>query len=263
MGKKLTHAPVYFSIVQVKFNPLFKLDGYVAEIQDRLRRAGYPDAKKGLLTQLNLLTLNQSEHAAPAVPVLQSSRYIFGNRERTAEFILDQFALTFQTTEYDVFESFSERFLVGLDAVQDAASLDYVERVGVRYLNAIQPRDGEELSSYLAPQLTGLSATLGGSLIHSFSETRVKKNGVEILVRSVLQDSTIAFPPDLQPMMLELLPRFRAHNGFYAILDLDGWRERREEFARSYVAEALHDIHDHVENAFLSCTTKHAKEVWA
>jgi uncharacterized protein (TIGR04255 family) len=263
MGKKLTNAPVYFSIVQVKFNPLFKLESYAADIQDRLRRAGFPDARKEALIQLNVVPTNAPEQAPTAMPVTQLSRYKFGTRRNTAEFILDQFALSYQTTEYDVFDSFTEKFLQGLEAVQDIAALDYVDRVGVRYLNAIKAREGERLEEYLVPQLLGLSTSLGGSLVHNYSETRVKKDGVELLVRSIQQDSSLAFPPDLQPMTLSIPQRFANLQGLHAILDVDGWVESRESFDQNYLSKILHRIHNFIEEAFLNSSTQHAKEVWA
>ncbi len=263
MGKKLTNPPVYFSIVQVRFNPLFKLDGYAADIQDHLRRAGFPDARKEVITQLSVVPTKASEQAPAAMPLTQSSRYKFGTRKSTAEFILDQFALTYQTTEYDVFDSFTEKFLQGLEAVHEVAVLDYVDRVGVRYLNAIKAREGEALGEYFSPQLLGLATSLGGDLVHNYVETRVKKDDVELLIRSIQQDSSLAFPPDLQPMTLSIPQKFSKIEGLHAILDLDGWIESRESFERDYILKALHRIHDFVEEAFLSSSTQHAKEVWA
>ena len=33
MGKKLTNAPVFYTVAQVQFNPVLDLDGYIAPIQ--------------------------------------------------------------------------------------------------------------------------------------------------------------------------------------------------------------------------------------
>src|SRR6516164_980213 len=113
VGQKLTQAPVYFTLAQVRFNPVFALDSYVPKIQDQLRRQGYPDTKKGMLTTFNLNVGNPAEGAIPQVPVSQTTRYTFSNINKTEGFILDQASLSFQTTEYDIFESFAEMFLMG------------------------------------------------------------------------------------------------------------------------------------------------------
>ncbi len=43
MGEKMKNAPVYFTIAQVRHNPVLRLGAYADEIQDRMRKAGYPD----------------------------------------------------------------------------------------------------------------------------------------------------------------------------------------------------------------------------
>src|SRR5208337_1972964 len=73
------------------------------------------------------------------IPVTQSIRYIFGNMERTSGFLLDESALTFQTTAYDTFEVFLSQFLAGLRTVNEVAGLNFTERVGVRYLTPSLP----------------------------------------------------------------------------------------------------------------------------
>ena len=42
MGKKLTNAPVYYTVAQVQFNPVLDLDGYIPAIQSKMREAHFP-----------------------------------------------------------------------------------------------------------------------------------------------------------------------------------------------------------------------------
>ena len=145
MGTKMRAAPVYFTIAQVRFNPILSLNTYAPQIQERLRKEGFPDAQKGFLATINL-NVNvapSSEGSSPQIPMAQSALYLFGNMERTSGFILDQGALSFQTTEYDVFETLLTDFLKGLQAVNDAVSLSYIDRIGLRYLDAVFPKSGE------------------------------------------------------------------------------------------------------------------------
>ncbi len=109
MGIKMRHAPVYFTIAQARFNSILALDSYAPQIQERLRKEGFPDAKKGFLATINLNLAAPTEASAPQVPVAQTTRYMFCNMEQTSGCILDQGALSFQTTDYDVFEKFCSR----------------------------------------------------------------------------------------------------------------------------------------------------------
>ena len=82
----------------------------------------------------NLRLGSPGEPPPSQVPVDQTVRYTFLNIERTAGFILDQAALSFQATEYEGFERFLEAFLTGLRTVHEMIELSYTERLGLRYL---------------------------------------------------------------------------------------------------------------------------------
>ncbi len=76
----------------------------------------------------------------------------FLSRDSTRGFIVEQGAFSFHTTEYETFDQFSEQFFTGLGIVHECLVLDYSERVGIRYLDAVVPPGGEDdLSKYLAP----------------------------------------------------------------------------------------------------------------
>ena len=84
MGKRMTNAPVYYALAQVRFNAVLALDQYVSTIQDNLRKAGYPDFEKSFMAAINL---NLGAGQGQAVPALQpQSRYQFLNEGRTSGF---------------------------------------------------------------------------------------------------------------------------------------------------------------------------------
>ena len=55
MGKKMKNAPVYYALAAVRFNTLAFLDQYVPALQDQLRKAGYPDFDKAVITQFAIV----------------------------------------------------------------------------------------------------------------------------------------------------------------------------------------------------------------
>lgn len=263
MSRKLSNAPVYFTIVQARFNPIMALDSYVATIQERLRKRGYPDFEKNFIATFNLNMGFPSEGNPPQVPVAQTGRYAFQNMQKTAGFILDPGALSFQTTEYDVFETFSEEFLHGLEIVHDAVQLSYTDRIGFRYLDAIFPKAGEGINDYLNPWMLGLCGKLEGQIVHSFVETVLKTTSTQITARSIIQDGQVGFPPDLQPGSLVVPDRFTVLRGPHAILDMDGSQEQREAFDLTKVKARLSETHDEIAKAFRAIVTESALRVWA
>ncbi|MGH7074462.1 MAG: TIGR04255 family protein [Stellaceae bacterium] len=259
----MSQAPVYFAVIQVRFNSVLALDSYLPKIQDRLRHQGFPDTQRGVLATFNLNVGAPGEAGPPQVPVSQIARYTFGNMEKTAGFVLDQGALALQTTDYDRFESFSETFLTGLGILHEAVGLAYTDRVGVRYLDAVYPKNEESISAYLRGAVLGLSEGLAGDLMHSFSETRVRSGTVNVIARTIIQTGSIGFPPDLQSTAgLVLAERFRTLSGLHAILDTDGAHEGREAFSLDGIKGRLSEAHSAVIGAFRATVTQNAIDIW-
>ena len=262
MARKMTHAPVYFAIVQARFNPILALDSYAPQIQERLRKHGFPDAQKGVLATLNLNLAAPTEGSAPQVPVAQTTRYTFYNMDRTSGFILDQGALSFQTTEYDVFDTFSGEFRQGLQAVHDAVDLSYTDRIGFRYLDAVFPQANETFGDYLNVSVLGLTEKFQESVVHSFSETNLRSANITVIARVIIQDGEVGFPPDLLPNIPRVAERFRVLRGRHAILDTDGYFEEREPFSLDRIKDHLSAIHDEIAKTFDATVTPNAVKVW-
>lgn len=267
MGQKLKNAPVYFTIAQVRFSPVLSLKTYMPEIQEHMRKAGYPDFKQGFTVAFNLslITGGEPKQGTPPPFPLQAERYVFSNMENTRGFILQQNALSFQTTDYDNYQILSSEFIKGLKIVHKEVVLNFSERIGIRYLDAVNPKEGEDLSQYLVKQVLGINKLLEGSeFVHSFSETVVKFKDVEkVISRTILQNKKLGFPPDLQLDGLILKDRFKNIEGIHAVIDTDGAFERREPFDIDKVKNRLDDLHKVISDAFRATTTEYARSVWA
>jgi uncharacterized protein (TIGR04255 family) len=147
MGKKMSNAPVYFTVAQVRFNPVLNMEGYLVTIQEKMRTAHFSDFKRETIQQLIVPFGSLSDSGqVPTPSFVPQARCIFGNIEGTTEFVLENSALALQTTAYETFEVFSKTLLDGLEIVHDALRLDFTERVGLRYLDAILPKERESLS---------------------------------------------------------------------------------------------------------------------
>ena len=259
MGTPLKNPPVYFTVAQVRFNALLKLADYLPSIQDDMRRAGYPDfeSRKSIALQLHV----QDGQKTTPIPV-QFEQFVFGNVGKTHSFVLNPETLTLQSTRYGCFEDFSATFLKGLALVHAVVKLDYTERTGLRYLDLIAPRPGDNLPQYLAPEVLGLSARLGGKTDYSFSETLSHVDDVQLRSRVMIQEGSLAFPPDLLPQGMDVEDRFMSHVGHHAILDTDGFIEKRALFSADEIDQQLEVIHRVIGTAFKQTVTPHALSTW-
>ena len=261
MGTQLKNPPVYLTLAQVRFNSVLKmtdkLAGFLPTIQEAFRQAGYPDYQPQRQITFQIL----QDPQLPPSPVLQE-RAQFGNLKKTHMFILDSQSLTLQSTDYGHYEKFSKIFLEGLNIVNEAVNLGYTERIGLRYLDRVMPKDGEDLKQYLKKEVHGLSTNSDGKLLHSYTEALNEIGNIKLLSRVAIQDGPLAFPPDLQPGNLTVAERFAAYAGKSAILDNDGFVEEREVFSVSNVSAHLNAIHHVIGTAFKNAATSFAFNAW-
>jgi len=265
MGEKLKRAPVYFTIAQVRHNPVLRLGSYAPDIQDRMRKAGYPDFKRGVAIAL-AITPEVGEEAQTKSPEVQKvERLMFFNTESTKGFILEQNALSFHTTEYDTFETLSDDFMKGLGIVHECVVLAHTERIGLRYLDAIVPPNGEEgLPDYLAPGVLGLSSRLPKDVqvSHSFCETHIRTAECAVLARTIIQAGRLGFPMDLQPIGVKVADRFQKINGIHAIVDTDASIEARHKLDLDSIKAQLKTLRQAIGVAFDATVTPLAMATW-
>ncbi|XSG86662.1 MAG: TIGR04255 family protein [Methylohalobius sp. ZOD2] len=138
----MSNAPVYYALVQVKFNPVAAMAKYVDEIQDHLRREGYTLFEPQQVTHLQFRSAPAGQ--APNEPqVGHTTSWLITKGDRTAGFILNASSLTFHTTHYETHNEFIPELLLGLKAVHDVVNLEHLDRLGLRYLDAVLPKSGE------------------------------------------------------------------------------------------------------------------------
>ncbi|MGH9908317.1 MAG: TIGR04255 family protein, partial [Pyrinomonadaceae bacterium] len=250
MGKKMKSAPVYFVIGQVQHNPLLNLSSYLAVIQERMRKAGYPDFKRAVQMQFDLspaMAVGGDADQAPQPAVQKVERFLFSDVTSTSSFVLQTNSLSFQTTEYDTFETFSTQLAFGLTILGEAVGgLSFMERLGLRYLDAVAPKPSEMLNQYLAPELLGLSMRLPeAKFAYSFAEAVLLEEGVgQVVSRTVIRNGPLGFPPDLHPDGLKVSDRFQSVSGEHAVIDTDGSFTGRRAFDMAEVQSRMEGLHD-------------------
>lgn len=268
-SQKMKNAPVYYVLAQARHNPVLRLDAYIAEIQDRMRKAGYPDHQVSttIAVELNFTAGNGQTDAQRLVPK-NVERHLFLSADRTKGFIFEQGALSFQTMEYDTFGPFLDDFMEGFAVVHDVIKLDYTERIGIRYLDAVVPADGpDDLARYLTPGVLGLVGQLpAGALVGlSLSETHIPLPDVEanLLSRTIIRNGPLGFPVDLEPQGLKVPERFHKVQGLHAIIDTDAFQMKRVlPLNLDELRARLDMLHTKIRMAFDATVTKQALAEW-
>lgn len=266
MSKKMSNAPVYYALAQAHFNPVAAMAKYVDQIQDRLRREGYPLFDPQQVTHLVVPGPGKAQQAAPQIT--QVHQWLITRSDRTAGFILAPSAITYHTTHYNTHKEFIPELLRGLAAVHEAATLDHVSRLGLRYLDAVLPRAGESVEQYLVGGLHGIefNATQRYGLTESVFETDASPlvpTGT-LVARVYRMTAPLGFPPDMQPNGLMINPTFEAKEPrAHAVIDTDHFVEGRMPIEMDELHKQLLSLHATIKSAFRSTTTDLARDTWA
>ena len=266
MSEKMSNAPVYYALAQVKFNPITAMGDYVHKVQDILRRKGYILFEPQEITQLQF---NAVLGQVPAIPHLNKETiWLIIKSDRSAGFILEPSSLTFHTTHYDTHHAFFSEILLGLQTVHKAVELSHLSRVGLRYLDAVLPANGEPVEDFLVSSLHGLwfNAELRYRLHESVFETcsgpLIEKG--TLMSRVYRMKSPLGYPPDLVPHGLVPMPRFDIKEAVaHAVIDTDHYVEGKMPLNFNLLSDQLASLHEGIRQAFASTITNHAKTTWA
>ena len=243
--------------------PILNLDTYVPAIQAKMREKHFPDFKQDIVQRLVLPfgTVEPNRLAAPAVT--PQSRYQFGDISGGARFVLETTRCRFrqQTT---IRSKLSETLLAGLGVMHDALHLDFIERIGLRYLDAVQPLgENESLRDFLVQEVLGLSLRPDVQLQHSVSETVVATQARQLVSRVLIRHGQVGLPLELTALSPNIAPRFTQHIGLHAIIDTDASTTQRETFDLASVGTQLTALHDEIDKCFKAIVTEHALAAWA
>lgn len=266
MSEKMSNAPVYYALAQAHFNPVAAMAKYVDQIQDRLRRNGYPLFEPQQFMQLVVPGPGQAQPQEPQIQ--QAVSWLMTRSDRKAGFILAPSTITYHTTHYQTHNEFIPELLRGLAAVHEAVSLDHVSRLGLRYLDAVLPRAGETAEQYLVDGLHGID--FDAPRLHAMTEsvfatdTRPLVPKGTLVVRVYRMTAPLGFPPDMLPAGLAIAPEFEVKNAReHGIIDTDHYVEGRMPVEMDKLNEQLLSLHGTIKSVFSATTTDHARSAWA
>lgn len=266
MTRRLTQAPLFYVLAQVKFNQLMQLKSFVPEIQEKFRRQGFPDVTSEVQSVVHINS-NESDNS-PKVSNSSTNRWSFMNANRTEGFMLTVDSFIYHTTNYKSSDDLIEKVKLGLSVLHEVVVLNYFERVGLRFLDAVIEAGNHKLDDYLKPGLLGLyNAGLNGEPQHSYSESALMyEQGMLVskVFRTKLDNQPALFPGELAPLSLELNQKYQRLTGEVAILDTDHFHipAVRNEFSVEEVLGVIRSLKVNVQEAFEKMVTNFALEQW-
>jgi len=252
----LKRSPLVYVVAQVRFSAIVKMEQYIPDIQEKVRHEGFPKFSRGRVTEVRIEADREAQFTA-------SDRWEFQNKESTLGVVVSTGSLAVHTSKYNRYEEFEKTVDQSLRVLNVVASPSLVERIGLRYVDLVQPGDNETFADYLQPGILGLDAARfqARNPLHRYQFTGRTEAG-HIVVRWWQNDAGVILPPDLGSSTLRHEAKAEAGK-VVGILDLDHFTEDgTSEFDVSHIADLLGSLHGNLDLAFRSAVTPKALEVW-
>lgn len=255
---KLKHAPLVHVIAQVRFEPVTYIEKSIPELQEPLKKLGFPRFKKSTIQQFAL------DGAQPRIDTL--TRWDFADREQHNSVAITSDFVAVQTSRYDVFPTFARLLHDVFQIVRAHTDVEVVQRLGIRYVDVVRPRTGTNFEDYLQPGLVGypfgvlenVSFKQQLSNTQSVGETA---SGGTLVVKCLQNNIGQILPPDLIPS--ELAYDLSVNAGeMIAILDFDHFQTLDADFEPDDLIRRFDLLHSVANEAFRKAVTAEAVRIW-
>ncbi len=253
---RLTRSPLVLVLCQVRITAIRDMASYIPKLQDRLRREDFPVDVGGEVVELAL-------QAGGSARERRRTHWEFRTLEEDWSIIVSDSAVVLQTTAYSSFKEFLRILSLAMTAVDAVVGNLVVERIGLRYVDCIEPLTDESWKDYVKPGYHGQeNDIIGPDNSTHFTQTVVDTGpGQRMIVRLTQNRDGMLLPSDLVPHHPVL--RTRAEQGQLAtLLDLDHYREARQRFEIGEVVDVAWKLHDGLDVMFRDMVTEHALEIW-
>lgn len=255
----LRKSPLVLVLLQIAFQAVRDMASYIPKVQDRLRTQGFPVDVSG---EVRELTVQAGEPARET----RRPRWEFRNMKESTSIIVDETAVVLQTTAYTRFEEFLRTFELAMTTMDAIVGNIIVERIGLRYIDAIIPESGEDWRKYVNSRYRGFENDVARPDRSVLAMQTVSDTGPQqrMIARLAQNREGMLLPPDLASFSPELPDSIgRAKQGeILTLLDLDHYREARQTIDVENIKDIAWELHDGLEIMFRDIATEYAMTEW-
>lgn len=189
----------------------------------------------------------------------------FINFEQNASFVINPNFLVFHTTNYLGFDDFIKNLLLGLKAINKHLESIVIERLGLRYLDAVVVQNEKEIDQYLSKDLLSVQDKLGlgegFKIQHAMNEKIIvnqslKESFVSRVASAYLENSNPLLPQELVRLIqnLKIKKELTDITGLMTLIDLDASKTelRLKATETEELRAILEKLHDNLSSVFES-----------
>jgi len=259
---QMANAPLALVLAQVRFSPYLTIGNLVPAIQEALRK-NYPSFRHDQVQSIEI-----GPTASPATTTTEHI-WSFTNLENQEGFLIQQNSLVFLATHYKTFHDFSGRHATLLQAFEKIVPDLLVERLGLRFIDVIVPKQGEMPEDYVASGLRGCEIdSISPSNFRSQYQARWMRHDGALLFRFATGITPPFWPQDLRTVQLanpEVIARAHtAHTANLRIgrMDFDRTTAYRGPFVAPELLSQFSNMHSDLSRTFKGAMSSHAEAQW-
>lgn len=272
--RQMANAPLVFVIAGINFEALEALPLWIPTIQNELRK-WFPSFKK-VRQGANASGFEMAIDPQDFDPEYLGSAWVFSTTDHRTIVTLFKTGMVLHTTKYTVFSHFEEQLRIALKALLNAADgIVNVTKVGIRYVDHIQPQHGMDLDKFIVSSLrpAQVSSDLTVKNSSSFATYAMEDLNTTLNVRFNLGEGGVVIPQDLMPpYILNSLPSslqgtvpFQMLQAGEGSLDLDAVNGNMQGASLSLddLAAEVNRLHRVANSYFDSVITPDARRAWS
>jgi uncharacterized protein (TIGR04255 family) len=255
---KLHNDPLSLVLCQVRFSKVRRMPELIPQIHDLLRKEGFSEDVSATVQQIVITPGNQPE-------MIERKQDEFRSKDNQWSLTISEDMLALVTTAYDRFGGFAERLKRCLEIVDQVAEIHYgsIQRIGLRYVDVINPQEGETFKNYLQDSLHGPQSqvfTQNNQWLHLESVGRTEIG--TMVVRITQNNQGIVLPPDIihKPMnhKMKIEP-----GKIITLVDMDHFVEGSWDYDLESIMETVDGFHQAINAAwFNDLVTETALKAW-
>ncbi len=261
----LSKQPLVLVLGQVRFSSIRQMRSYIPVIQEEFRRNGFPIDRSGTIQQATFVPGGKVP-----VQVVEQQRWEFRSKDESWSILVMEDSVVLQTTNYEGFENFAKKLDLVVSTVFSKTEHDrlgVVQRVGLRYVDVVLPREGEDYRFYLRSGLHGVDDSVFQERTHHLrvehvGRTHLGEDRGNMIIRIAQNDQGFDLPPDL----VGSAPSHEstATKGKMAtLIDMDHFLSGTFEPKTEWILARAYELHDDlIETFHKHVVTEEAIKVW-
>lgn len=264
--EKLSKQPLALVLIQIRFSPFMNIKDYIPQIQERFVALGFTGFSENQCLEVKI---------TPNGPVSANAKqWVFSSFNGYENIVLDAKQLTYQTSDYDIFEKYYAKYKQICDAViasvPNLESSVLIQRLGLRYVDRIIPIDDKDsIDSYISDGFKVNQASIFGSAkkictISQAGEVDIYKDKKGVVVFRITQgEKGLFLPPDLMSNPPKMKRRVET-NCIIGLVDIDHSYNAisPKKYDRDFLENMFYGMHDNSHDLFMSVVSKEGKEKW-